>query len=295
MRNVLVTGSSGYLGHHLVEALQGSYDVTGAYASHPVAFARAASVKLELRDMENCRRVMDESAPHCVVHTAAMSQTADCEKNSDAAFAVNAIGTANLAAACSALDPCPHLIYISTDLVFDGSRGQYSEDDKPCPIQIYGTSKLRGEDYVRLYRGSWTILRSALIYGAPLPGRRCFLDWTLEGIRAGTFSFFEDEYRCPVCVNDLCTAIATVIETRNNGVYHIGGPKRLSRYDFAKLTSTIFFNNQVNIKSAKLADAEIAKTRPADVSMDISKARNDLQFSPLPPEEALRQIHKQHA
>jgi dTDP-4-dehydrorhamnose reductase len=224
-----------------------------------------------------------------------MSQTGDCERNPALADDVNVHGTYHLAqAAMKLLKPRPHFIYLSTDLVFDGLSAPYNVAAKPAPVQQYGTSKLAAEAMFSrfgVYHGAGAVLRSALIFGAPTPHHQSFLQWMLSMLRGDAGGkLFADEIRTPVWVEDLCAAIILLMSSRAKGVYHCGGPDRLSRWQFGQLVAQIYGIPLKETLRGTREEAGLASTRPADVSLDSGKLHKRLRWKSTPTREALQRI-----
>lgn len=287
---VLITGASGFLGHALLAKFSADHDVVGCFNSRPIEGAVAVREKLDFTDAAQCSSILEQHLPEVIVHAGAMTQTSDCEQYPDLAQRVNVGGTQNLLDAAKELPNAPHFIYVSTDLVFDGRTGNYSEDDSTNPIMIYGRTKLAAEELVKSYPGQFAIVRSSLIYGLLNRDNPSFLDWMFRSIESGTGKLFEDEYRTPVFVEDICTAIERIAAAKHTGTFHIAGPTRLSRYEFGLLAADAFAIARNKVKAGRLSDTKLSAPRPADVSLDISKARRVLDYSPLSPREALRII-----
>lgn len=287
---ILVTGASGFLGWHLLQYFlrhSGADEIFGCYGRITPRLYDLRLDQCDLTGEKETRHLVGLLSPTHVVHTAAMSQTIECERQPQLARLSNVIAPKNLVRACSLLQDRPYLLGISTDLVFDGSRGDYTEDDKPNPLQVYGCTKLEGETELRRYPGTWAILRSTLIYGPETPHRRCFLQWMLENMRERTGVFFDDEFRNPVWVQDLCKAIVTMCHGSISGLFHCGGGERLSRWQFAKVLSELYhLPIDDHLCSRRALHGSVA-TRPADVSLNTSRLKITTGFSPTPLREAL--------
>ncbi len=287
---ILVTGASGFLGWHLAGRLAADNEVLAAHGANEVRVPGTAGAALDFTDAAACERVVRAFSPTVVFHCGAMSLTGDCERDPDLAERVNVTGTAHLLRAAEMLRSPSHFVQISTDLVFDGSSGNYSEEDPAAPLMVYGRTKLAAEQAVRGYAGPWTIVRSALIYGPPSFRRPCFLQWMLDGIRKGTGALFDDEYRTPVFVGDLIRALLAVSGTRTTGLFHIGGRERLSRYEFGLLVAKAWQLPGENVLRASATQTPTDCPRPRDVSLNVAKARAALNYSPAPAEESLANI-----
>lgn len=291
---VLITGASGFLGYHLARYLEGKNTVLGTYHKKHVIFDFARSAALDFRSPIGCMKMVSRFSPTHIVHAGAMSLTGPCQKKPEEAHATNVQGTSNLLRAASDLRARPHFVYISTDLVFDGTKGNYGETDACNPVMVYGKTKLEAEAVVAQYPGAWTIIRSALMYGPMDPARPSFLNWMTDGIRTGVGAFLTDEYRTPIYVEDLCGLITTGLERGATGIFHAGGGERRSRYEFALLVADVFGLPQGNVRGVPTASVPAETPRPADVSLNITKAREQLGFEPTPAQEALTKI-KPHA
>ena len=290
---IMVTGASGYLGWHLTScAAAGDHEVLGCYYANPTLVPGVAMALLDFRDPQATIEAIKDFRPHAIVHAGAMTNTADCEVNPAAATKTNVDGTVNLLAAAQKISPLPHFVFISTDLVFDGKRGMFREQDATGPLMHYGRTKVEAERAVRNYEGMWTIVRSSLIYGpAGEATRHSFLDWMLSGIQRGGVTLYTDEYRSPVLVGDLCDALMTILVRKAWGIYHIAGAERTSRYEFALLAAEAFGLSQENIVG-KPAPVGIAGStpRPKDVSLCVERAIRDLDYQPTTAEDGLRRV-----
>jgi len=142
----LVVGGSGLLGSNFALEVRNHGSVCVTYHSHPVCFRGCTSISLNINDEAEIRNVVEKTQPKWVLHAAAMTNVDDCERNPKQAREINSLAAANVAAA--ARDAGAGCVYISTDAVFDGSRGNYCEDDLPSPVNSYGVSKLLGEDMI---------------------------------------------------------------------------------------------------------------------------------------------------
>lgn len=290
MSRILITGASGFLGGDLARWLEGRYNVVAAWRSRPIEFHRAEAVQFDFRDQAQCAEVLERYSPGHIVHAGAMTSTGECERQPSAAYETNVLGTQALLKAAAALRSPPHFVYISTDLVFDGKKGNYREEDETNSIMAYGRTKLEGEVCVRSYTGVFTILRSALMYGPLNPERSSFLDWMVSGIREGEGVLFDDEFRTPIYVEDLCAIIEAVLAGNQTGTFHCGGGERLSRWQFGLRVAEAFGLPGENVRRGLLSDAQLAAPRPRDVSLDISRARSQLGFYPTPVTQALTDI-----
>jgi dTDP-4-dehydrorhamnose reductase len=255
LRELLITGSSGYLGTEL--ARQAPH-ATGTY----LTAERPGAVRLDVRDADAVGRLFAEQRPDAVIHTA-------YRESGDDSRAVNVDGARNVARAAAAVDA--RLVHISTDLVFDGALGRpYTEGDEPRPVMEYGREKLAGEWAVREDKPDALIVRTSLIYGGVEPSRheRVALD---AAAGRSAMKFFSDELRNPVQVGDLAAALLELTASDAAGVLHVAGSDAVDRYEFARLVVASADGDPDALDSALAA--EHPTPRPLDCRLDSSRAR----------------------
>jgi len=247
MQRLLVTGGCGYLGRELVRrAPARGWSVRATWFRRPPS-GDAEWVRADLRDPEEASRAVD--GVDAVVHTA--------YRQGEGEWGANVDGTRAVATAAAGR----RFVHLSTDLVFDGTRGRYREDDLPAPVGSYGRSKLEAERLVGELQPAATIVRTSLIYGGAEPGPQERL--AQEGTR-----FFVDEIRSPVQVTDLADALLELLRIDAPGPLHLGGADDVSRFDFAVL---------LGADRAAIEGARTTPERAPDVSLDSSRAAELLQ------------------
>lgn len=283
---VLVTGATGLLGSKLVEKLtRKEYHVYSGYNKHePI---NGEPIKIDVAKKDDVEKAFEVSKPDVVIHTAALTNVDECEMNKELAWKTNVIGTKNIA------DMSKHynafLIYISTDYVFDGEKGMYKEDDEPNPINYYGLTKLKGEEEV-MKLDNYLIVRTSVIYGStPASGKTNFALWVIENLKKRKeVKVVVDQWNTPTLNINLADMIIELLEKRLNGVYHLAGATRISRYDFARLIAKVFeLEENLIVPTTSDQITWIAK-RPQDSSLNVTKALNTLTNKPLQITEAIK-------
>jgi dTDP-4-dehydrorhamnose reductase len=222
---MLVTGGSGYLGGWVVRLARADWNVTATYRANAVGEPDADWRQLDVRDEAAVAVLVDEVQPQVLVHTASLNPGLG-----DDFEAVNAAGTGHVARAAASVGA--RLIHISTDVVFDGRRGSYVEEDPPNPITPYGRSKALAEEAVLASGAKAVIVRTSLIYGwRPNVARAA--QWIIDDLQAGKpVRLWTDEMRCPIWVESLAAAVVELADLSYTGPLHVAGAQTLSRYEF---------------------------------------------------------------
>lgn len=283
---VVVTGASGTLGWTLCEMLAHRCDIMGTYLSHPCVPEGARGVELDLGDRSSIRAMLQSARPDIIIHAAAISDPDQCENDAERAFRVNFEATHEIALMAAELGA--RLVYVSTDLVFDGKKGDYREEDPPCPLSIYGMSKLRGEEAVLEACPGALVLRSTLIYGFGSPASKTFLGRMLENLSDGRrIQLFTDQMRNPILVDDLAEGIFRAIEASLSGLYHLGGGEAASRYEFGRRACRAFGFGEELLVPVTMDDVVFPAKRPLDATLNISKFKSSTGFIPCDPAAGL--------
>jgi len=283
---ILVTGASGLLGHKVVQlALEKDHEVYSIYKEHKIGLG--IPIKLDLTDREKLPKVIPQCKPDAIIHTAAYANVDDCEVNQDLAWKVNVEATKPIAIASASINS--HLIYVSTDYVFDGKKGFYLEDDEPNPINYYGYTKLKGEELVQQHAKEWCIARPSVIYGWGQAHKQDFATWFLNNLNQGREAkVLTDQYVSPTLNTNLAEMLIEIAERKITGILHTAGGTRASRYEFALRLAEIFNLNKDLIKPAKIDEMQWKAQRPRDSSLNVGKALTLLNQKPQELSQALQ-------
>jgi len=261
--HVLITGINGYIAQYLLKYKPAHISVSGTYHSR-ISPGKEASLNQIPLDLENTIQSQVENIkPEIVIHTAAISNLGICEKNPDLAYRVNSAATKELAHWCNQINA--RLLYLSTDIVFDGENAPYAETDKPDPLNVYGKSKYQGELAVQAFANN-TIVRLALVLGQGLAENKNFVDWIIERVTGNQpVPLFFDEIRTPLCAIDVAKMLWQIVINNSRGTFHLCSSQSVDRFTLGKKICKYHDKNFSQINKIAMKDVEII--RPRDVSM----------------------------
>ena len=263
-----ITGSAGLIGNYLVQSapqFAPRWQVRGLTRG-----------QLDLPDFDAVRRAFREQRPQLIIHCAAMSRSPACEANPELARRVNVDITANLAGLASEIP----LIFLSSDLVFDGLAGNYDESARVNPPSVYGRTKAEAERIV-LANPRHTVLRLGLNAGVSATRDRAFNETMRRACERGeALNLFTDEFRCPIPAVVTARAIWELANQNCAGLFHLAGAERLSRFEIGELLAARW--RDLNPKLAPASAKNFPGVpRSPDVSLNCAKVQRLLSF-PLP-------------
>jgi dTDP-4-dehydrorhamnose reductase len=290
MKKLLVTGASGFLGWHICQLANRNWEVYGTYFYHTLEISNVKMLKVDLVNFSELKQVFNEIKPEAVIHTAALSQPNYCQNNPQESYTINVNVPSNIAGLCADnLIPC---VFTSTDLVFDGLNAPYKEIDPVCPINIYGEHKVMAEQKMLEEYPQTAVCRMPLMFGAATPTASSFIQPFIQTLQQGKeLNLFVDEFRTPVSGTTAAKGLLLALE-KVNGLIHLGGKERISRYEFGRLLIEVFQLPAAGLKACRQEDVKMAAPRPIDVSLDSSKAFA-LGYQPLPLREELEALVRQ--
>jgi dTDP-4-dehydrorhamnose reductase len=268
---LIVTGASGLLGASLVSfARDLGLNVVGLCHRHATLIPGVSVHIVDLTDRIATRAAMEHFKPSTIVHCAAVTNVDWCEDHPKETEEVNVQATSFMAEMAAELRS--GFVYISTDSVFDGKRGNYSEVDAPAPLNVYAQSKLRGER--EALRHPTALVTRVSIYGWNVQNKQSLAEWILrqlaEGKKVGGFT---DVHFSPMLVNDFAEVLMSMLDRQLGGVYHVVGAERISKYEFARRVAMAFGFEPEQVVPTHLVDASLRAARPLDVSLNTAKVR----------------------
>jgi dTDP-4-dehydrorhamnose reductase len=270
MRKVLIIGVNGMLGHTLADVASKKFEVVGTC---PKLMYRKKSVeieKLDITDNNAVKSLVLKHNPNLIVNCAAVTNVDFCEDHPEIAYRVHVNGTKFLSNAADKIGA--KFVHISTDFVFDGNKGNYTEDDVPRPINVYGKTKYEGEKVVS---NSALVLRTC-IYGWNVLPKKSIVEWIIDEIkRTKSINLFNDSYFTPIYTCTFSKIILQMSKKNSTGLYHVAGSKKISKYDFALEVAEVFNLNKNLIKPISFKSVAKKAKRPRDTSLLCHKLKKE--------------------
>ncbi|MHB9029224.1 MAG: dTDP-4-dehydrorhamnose reductase [Candidatus Latescibacterota bacterium] len=286
---VLITGASGRVGRALLASLPGGTEAE-VLLEPSVSEIGYPSYHADITDRNGTVMAVTCAAPDVLVHLAAMTDVDGCERNPGTAFRVNRDGVAHLAEACAACGSA--MVYISTDYVFDGRSGPYTETDQPNPVSEYGRSKHGGELAAAEWAEKLSIIRISVPFGPKAPGvGHNFISFLDEKLAAGEeVRVVTDQFTTPSWLDELAEFIWAVIRREERGIIHYGASDRPSRYDMAIGLCRVRGYDERLVIPITTAELELLAPRPLESGFVTARAAAILGRLPISYGEAIERM-----
>ncbi len=291
MNKVLITGANGFLGYYLVQhLLEKNYWIiaTGAGPCRlPFQHSRFLYHTMDISNEKMIQEVLMQYQPDMIVHAGALSKPDECEVRKEVAQQTNVMGTQYLLDHARKLKS--QFIFLSTDFVFNGEKGMYSETDQPDPVNFYGDTKLQAEQLVELYPFKWCIVRTVLVYGKPFQNRQNLVTGSALALQNDeTLKIFDDQIRTPTFVQDLAGAIVMIMDQKATGIYHISGNQVMTPFQMVVEMANYLHLDVSKVHRISAGDFIQPAKRPAKTGFNISKAQRELGYSPISFQKGLQ-------
>jgi dTDP-4-dehydrorhamnose reductase len=271
---ILVTGASGLLGLNTALEASQQHEVFGSVHRNVIKTTAFTVIQSDLTDPGALEKLVDESQPDWVINCAALANLEDCEANPALAEKLNRElpeKLANYVAKGGA-----RLVHLSTDAVFDGKRGNYTEEDEPNPLSVYASTKLFGEKAV-MNANPEAIVARVNFYGWSLSGKRSLAEWFVNNLSAGNkIKGFTDVYFCPLQVNHLANLLLRMLELRLHGLYHVVSSECTSKYDFGIRLGSLFGFEESLIEPASVFESSLRAARSPKLTLKAGKLKRAL-------------------
>jgi dTDP-4-dehydrorhamnose reductase len=271
----LVTGASGLLGLNFALYTCQQHEVIGVVNQHALKHAPFAVQQLELNQPGAARQLVQSVRPQVILHCAAMANVDACENQPELAQRVNAELPGELAALAAEFD-CK-MVHISTDAVFNGEKGNYSEEDVPAPLSVYARTKLAGEEAV-LTANPRAIVARVNFYGWSITGRRSLAEFFFSHLAASeNMKGFTDVHFCPLEVHDLSDLLLEMAAKDLLGIYHVVSSESLSKFEFGQRLARQFGLDASLIQPVSWRDAGLQAARSPELTLNTAKLKKVLQ------------------
>jgi dTDP-4-dehydrorhamnose reductase len=288
VKTVLITGANGLLGQKLCFNFSSSFKAiaTDLQIRSLVAFSNLSYESLDVTNRRKVDSHVRHYKPSVIINAAAYTDVDGCEVHKDQAWTINVGGVKNLVRICREQEV--RLVQLSTDYIFDGENGPYSEDDPPNPVGFYGQTKLESERIIQESGIDFLIVRTNVLYGFGKNVKKNFLLWLLEKLSTGEkLNIVTDQFNNPTLADNLSECILETVQRDLSGILHIAGSDYLSRYDFALKVAQKFGYDPSLISPTTTESLGQKAKRPSHGGLKVDKAQNLLKTKLLNVEEGL--------
>ncbi len=293
-KRILIVGSNGMLGQRLTEYYRRKENVELylTSAEEESFFENTDYSQLDIRDKTAVKSVIMNFFPDTVINVAAYTDVDGCETNKKLAWEINVEGVKNLALYSQGIDA--QIIHISTDYVFDGKNGPYTEEDKPNPISYYGRTKLASENVLKSSGARHSVIRTNVLFGPAKFGRPDFVKWVVNSLREGKqIKIVTDQFGNPTYLDDLVDGIVSIETLEAEGLYNIGGRDFLTRYEFTEEIADFFELDKSLVIPIKTTELKQAARRPLKSGLITAKAERELGYNPRSIAKALKEMKRE--
>jgi len=272
MKKAMAIGIEGMLGHIFLNVASKDYDVVGTYLNPTFKqkFQKFSTEKLDITNKKSVESVVKKHSPDMIVNCAAVTDVDFCEGHPQIAEAVHVGGTKFLSEAADAISA--KFIHISTDFIFDGRKGNYTEEDLPNPLGVYARTKYEGEKVV----SKNAIIARTCIYGWNIQNKQSLVEWIINKLKKKEYvSLFVDSFFSPIYTGDFSQIILEMFEKNLKGIYHIAGSEKINKYNFGLKVAKVFNLNKEYIKPVKFDSIKRKAKRPKDTSLCCDKIKKE--------------------
>lgn len=288
---ILITGSNGLLGQKIVRQLLKtnlSFLATSKGENRNHDCPQTNYVSLDICNESQIEQLVKSFQPTHIIHTAAITNVDYCELNPEECDEVNYLASMKLFKAAQKINA--HFQLLSTDFVFDGQKGNYSEEDEVGPLSVYAESKVNAENgLIQDDYSNWSIVRAIIVYGLGNNlSRSNIICWAKDALSKGQeMNIVDDQFRAPTWADDLAWACIAICRLNKTGKFNISGPETLSIYSIVERVAKHFNFTTDNLKKSSSTTLNQPAKRPPHTGFDLTKARKELGFNPKTIEETL--------
>lgn len=294
---VLITGCNGLLGQKLLHKLREDDSIELVATS--IGLNRVSEkvgykyISLDITNENQLQHVLISENPNVIINTAAMTNVDVCEDEHEKCDDINVDAVKCLSEISSKINA--HLIHISTDFIFDGENGPYSENDIPNPLSYYGLSKLKSETVLLESNCKWTVLRTIIVFGvAEHLSKGNIVLWAKEALEKGdSLNIIDDQFRAPTLAEDLADACILSFKKKKYGVYNASGKDIMSIYDMVERIAKYYNYSTDLLNRISTSTLNQKAKRPLKTGFVLDKSIKELGYNPHSFEECLEIIDNQ--
>jgi dTDP-4-dehydrorhamnose reductase len=282
MTRFLVTGASGLLGLNFALQTAGKHEITAVVHSQRLTGVPFQVLQADLSQPGAVVCLLEQTQPEVIINAAAIAILDTCEADPDLAYQMNTVLPAELAEEASRRSM--RMVHFSTDAVFDGSKGNYTESDEPNPINQYARTKLAGEQAV-LSANPDALIARVNFFGWSLNGQRSLAEHFFYSLSKGQpVKGFTDIQFCPLQVNDLVDILLHMIDLDLSGLYHVVSSECLNKYDFCCRLARQFGFDERLISPVSWMEGGLRANRSANLTLSSARLEKALG-TPLPAQK----------
>lgn len=283
---LVITGGTGFLAGHILAQAKTHWEVFATFRTRYPETEGVSWIQMDFECIEKIFSILDSIHPQAIIHSGGMTKVDPCEIEREKAYQINVVATEKIAEWCQKNHA--KLVFVSSDMVFDGKKGNYTEEDPPCPINWYGKTKIIAEKAILSIHPTSVCARSSLIYGKPKLWGTSFSNEILKKLSIGeVVKLFTDQFRTPIYVVNLAQALLELAQNACKGIFHLGGPERIDRYTFGLQLAECYGFSPHLIHPVCMDEIPSLAARPKDASLNSSKTKQLLKTPFLGIKEGL--------
>ncbi|MBU2530017.1 MAG: dTDP-4-dehydrorhamnose reductase, partial [Elusimicrobia bacterium] len=282
---ILIIGADGQVGKHLYSSAKkdGNFEVVGTCID-PENSQLSDFVYLDLTKPQTIKDAFELIKPEIVILCSAMTHVDNCERYKEEAWKINVEGARHIAENCKAFN-C-RLVFYSSEYVFDGTKGPYSEDDDTNPTSVYGKTKLEGEKIISNLKDS-LIIRTTVVYSYEPEGKNFLMQVLRKGALKEKMNIVSDQYSNPTNAGELADFTLELIKLKKSGIYNVVGKDLMNRYYFALKICEVFNLDKTLISPELTANLNQMAKRPLKAGLKTDKIFSELNKVPSGAESSL--------
>jgi dTDP-4-dehydrorhamnose reductase len=287
--SILIIGASGFVGSLLYKTLSKEEDVSGTFYTRQLGIEGLQY--LDITNKKSVEGLIKKVRPNVIILTSALTYVEYCEDHQEEAYNINVLGTTNVVLMAKEIDA--KLVFFSTEYIFDGKKGPYSEIDIPNPINYYGKTKLEGETVIINNLNDYLIIRTTVVYGYQKDGKNFIMQLIQKNKTGQIMNVPIDQYGSPTFRDNLVEIVIELIKRDKKGIYNVVGPEIINRFDFSILAADILGLDKNLIIPKTTSELGQKAPRPLRAGLKIDKVKKDIGATLLSPKEGLKILKRQ--